>query len=65
MKEGGGVAISALKVPKPVFISDGGDSVEAITIEIHVKNMAISITSAYGPQESAHIETKTAFWQHL
>ena len=64
-KEGGGVAVSALKVLKPVFISEGGESVEAITIEIHVKNMAISVTSAYGPQESALIEAKTAFWQHL
>ena len=49
-KEGGGVAVSALKVLKPVFVSDGGENVEAITIGIHVKNMTVSVTSAYGPQ---------------
>ena len=27
--------------------------------------MAISITSAYGPQESAKSETKWLFWNHL
>ena len=49
----------------PVFVSDGGDDAEAVTINILVKNMAISITSAYGPQESAKSETKWLFWNHL
>ena len=64
-KEGGGVAVSALKVLKPLFISDGGEGVEAVTIEIHVKFFAITVISAYGPQESAPIETKNAFWNYL
>ena len=64
-REGGGVAISALKVLSPVFVSDGGEGVEAITIDIHVKNMSVSVTSAYGPQESAPNEKKHAFWEHL
>ena len=63
--EGGGVAISALKELQPVFVSDGGDTVEALTIDIHSRNMAISVTSAYGPQESANIERKLAFWEYL
>ena len=63
--EGGGVAISALKVLQPVFVSDGGYTVEALTIDIHSQNMAISVTSAYGPQESANIERKLAFWEYL
>ena len=50
---------------KPVFVSDGGGGVEAITIDIHVKHMSVSVTSAYGPQESALVETKNAFWEHL
>ena len=64
-KDGGGVAISALKTLRPAFVSDGGDDVEAVTIDIYVKNMVISITSAYGPQESAHIVKKEAFWNYL
>ena len=32
-KEGGGVAISAKKMLQPAFVSDGGDDVEAISID--------------------------------
>ena len=64
-REGGGVALSARKELKPAFISDGGDKAEALTVDIHVKNMIISVVSAYGPQESAKVVTKEAFWQYL
>lgn len=47
--KGGGVAISALKNLQPAFVSDGGETAEAVTIDIYVKNMTISVTSAYGP----------------
>ena len=60
-KDGGGVAISALKNLQPAFVSDGGDNAEAVTIDIHVRNMTISITSAYGPQESAEMDKKYKF----
>ena len=52
-KDGGGVTISALKTLQPVFVSEGGEDAEAVTIDKHVKQMAVTITSAYGPQESA------------
>ena len=64
-KEGGGIAISALKQLHPAFVSNGGEEAEALTIDIHVQNMAITITSAYGPQESTNCETKDAFWKYL
>ena len=64
-KEGGGVTVSALKELKPVYVSDGGEEAEAITIDIHVKNMSVSVTSAYGLQESALNVTKDAFWDYL
>ena len=57
--------MSARTELKPAFISDGGDEVEAITVEIHLKNIIVSVTSAYGPQESDHIEKKTKFWHYL
>ena len=63
--QGGGVAISALKNLQPAFVSDGGEKAEAVTIDIHIKNMAITITSAYGPQESDSIENKANFWNYL
>ena len=63
--EGGGVALSALKSLQPAFISDGGDAAVAITVDIHVKSMTITVTSAYGPQESASVEKKHSFWKYL
>ena len=64
-KGGGGVALSARKELKPAFLNDGGEDVEAVTVDIHLKAMTISVTSAYGPQESDNIEKKNAFWQYL
>ena len=64
-KEGGGVALCARKELKPTFINDGGDEVEAITVNIHLKDISISVTSAYGPQESDSLEKKTTFWTYL
>ena len=61
----GGVSVSAIKELKPVFVSDGGEKAEAITIDIHVKDMTLSVISAYGPQESATAERKIAFWTYL
>ena len=39
---GGGLAISAKRDLNPALVRDGGEQVEALTIDIHVKNMAIS-----------------------
>ena len=64
-KIGGGVAIAAKKDLNPVLISEGDDDVEAITIDIHPKNIVISCTSAYGPQQRDTIEKKTKFWEFL
>ena len=36
-KEGGGLAICALKDLNPACIRDGGETVEALTVNIHVK----------------------------
>ena len=60
-KEGGGIAISALKQLHPAFVSNGSEEAEALTTDIHVQNMAITITSAYGPQEGTNCEIKDAF----
>ena len=63
--EGGGVALCALKELNPAFVCDGGEEVEAITVDIHLKAMGISVTSAYGPQNSALGTKKLAFWTYL
>ena len=64
-REGGGVALAALKDLNPTFVCDGGEDVEVITVDIHLKDMAVSVISAYGPLENAAAHKKNAFWEHL
>ena len=64
-RDGGGVALSVLKELNPSFVCDGGEDVEALTVDIHLKNMSISIVSAYGPLENALIQKKHVFWEYL
>ena len=64
-KEGGGVAIAAKLELNPALISEGEGNVEALTIDIHTKNITISCTSAYGPQKKECTQTKDKFWAHL
>ena len=64
-REGGGVALSARTELSPAFVKDGGDTVEALTVDINVNKMSISCTSAYGPQENASFDKKRDFWQYL
>ena len=59
--EGGGVSVSALKNRQPVFVSDGGETVEALSIDIHSKDMTISVSSAYGPKKVLFVKRKTHF----
>ena len=37
----------------PIFFYDGGEDAEANTVTIHLKCMAVNVTSAYGPLENA------------
>ena len=53
---GGGVAIAVIKELNPVLITEGTDSVETITIEIHPKIMTIVYTTAPGPKNNDTIE---------
>ena len=62
---GGGLALSARTELNPAFVQDGGDKVEALTVDIHMKQMTISCTTAYGPQESDKLEKKNLFWEYL
>ena len=57
--EGGGeLAISAMRDLNPALVRDGGDHVESPTVDIHVRNITILCTNAYGPQENANISKK-------
>ena len=64
-KEGGGLAIGCAKELQPVWVREGSDYVEAMSVEIFVRNMTIRCCVAYGCQENDNIERKEAFWKYL
>ena len=62
---GGGILLAVVKDLNPALVSDGGDDVEALTVDISVKKMQISCSTAYGPQEKDPKEKKQRFWKYL
>ena len=62
---GGGLALGCLKELNPCWVSEGNDQVEALSVDIFLKNIKIRCCVAYGPQESDNSERKDAFWEHL
>ena len=43
---GGGILMAVVKDLNPALVRDGGDEVEALTVDINVKHMQISCTTA-------------------
>ena len=64
-KSGGGLAIGCQKELKPVWMREGNDEVEALSIEIVLKDIKIRCVVAYGCQESDLNDRKESFWQYL
>ena len=64
-KNGGGLAIGCLKELKPVWMREGNDDVEALSIEIVLKDMKIRCVVAYGCQENDLNDRKESFWEYL
>ena len=57
--------MGCLKELNPVWVREGSDLVEALSVEIFIKNMKIRCCVAYGPQENSTFEKKEAFWNYL
>ena len=49
----------------PALVRDGGEYVEALTVDNTVKKMKITCTTAYGPQEKESVEKQSKFWDFL
>ena len=64
-KGGGGLALGCLKDLNPCWVSEGNDQVEALSVDIFLKNIKIRCCVAYGPQENDKSGKKEAFWDHL
>ena len=58
---GGGLYMAILTELSPALVRDGGDEVEAMTVDICVKKMQVSCTCAYGPQEKDPLSKKESF----
>ena len=64
-RDGGGLALGCLKELQPVWVREGEGLVEALSVEIFVKNLKIRCCAAYGFQESEKVENKENFWKYL
>ena len=62
---GGGLALGCLKDLQPVWVREGDDQVEALSVEINLKCLKIRCCIAYGCQENDLVERKDAFWLYL
>ena len=62
---GGGIFLAIKTELSPALVRDGGEHVEGITVDICLRKMKISCTTAYGPQEKYIFSKKVAFWQYL
>ena len=62
---GGGLALGCLKELQAVWVREGNDQVEALSVEIFLRNMKIRCCVAYGCQENEKTERKEAFWTNI
>ena len=60
-REGGGLALGCLKSLNPVWVREGNDMVEAISVDIFIKNLKIRCCAAYGCQENDVNDRKKCF----
>ena len=64
-REGGGLAIGCLKSLNPVWVREGDDKVEAISVDIFIQDLKIRCCAAYGCQETDLNDRKKSFWDYL
>ena len=62
---GGGLALGCLHELQPAWVREGDDQVEALSVEIYLKNMKIRCCVVYNCQETDLVERKEAFWTYL
>ena len=62
---GGGLAIGCVRELNPVWVREGEDEVETLSVDIFVRNMKIRCCVAYGCQDNDAVDKKDAFWSYL
>ena len=63
--KGGGLAIGVIHELNPVWVGEGDDEVEVLSIVIKIQDISIRCVIGYGPQESDSNERKSKFWERL
>ena len=63
--QGGGIALGVNNNIESTIINEGDDETEMLSVKLFVHKMTIRIVTAYGPQENAKKDKKTAFWEAL
>jgi hypothetical protein len=64
-RDGGGIAFGCIPELTPVFVREGEDPVEALSVQIYVKKLKIRCCVAYGCQENDLNDKKEAFWKYM
>ena len=62
---GGGLALGCLKELQPAWVREGDDQVEALSVEICLKDLKIRCCVAYGCQENDAKDRKESFWTYM
>ena len=60
-----GLALCFVKKLHPVWVREGDDEVEALSVNIFLKDFKIRCCVAYGCQESDYIKRKELFWKYM
>ena len=64
-ENGGGLAIGCIPELKPCWVRESQEPIEALSIDIFVKNLKIRCCVGYGCQENDAIDQKQGFWEYL
>ena len=64
-KNGGGLAIGCKPELNPIWVREGDDDIETLSIDIFVKNLKIRCCTGYGFQENEKKDKKEGFWEYL
>ena len=59
------MALGCDKDLHPVWLREEEENVDALSVEISVREMKIRCCVAYGPQETDLIDRKNAFWSYM
>ena len=65
MGGGGGLALGVLHELNPVWVGEGDDQTEVLSVIITIDDLKIRCVVAYGPQEDDTIIRKQKFWDRL